>query len=74
MEGLEKKTRTRFTEGKQKSVKTDAETSGGLLTSLRKRLAFAAAATKREEAATPFIFFNLLPGALGPAWRLFKPP
>ena len=47
-------------------MKTYADTSGGFLTSLRKRLAFAAASSHLVAAAAPLNFFNLPPGALGP--------
>ena len=54
-------------ENQDKGGNTYTETSGGLLTSLRKRLALAAASSCLVAAAAPLSFFILPPGALGPA-------
>ena len=51
-----------------------AETSGGFFTSLRKRLAFAAASSRLVAAAAPLNFFDRPPSVLGPARRFFAPP
>ena len=50
------------------------ETSVGFFTSLRKRLAFAAASSRLVAAAAPLNFFDRPPSVLSPARRFFAPP
>ena len=70
-----KKTRKEFIkENKIKAAKAYAETSGDFFTSLRKRLALAAASSRLVAAAAPLSFFGLPPSELSLAWRLFTPP
>src|SRR3954471_19364822 len=52
---------------------TYAEVSGGFLTSLRKRWAFAAASSRLVAAAPPLSLFSRPPRELGPAPRFLGP-
>src|SRR4051812_13647246 len=58
---------------RQKSRGTYAEDSGGFLTSLRKRWAFAAASSRLVAATAPLSLFSRPPRELGPARRFLGP-
>ena len=58
----------------QEEGSTYAETSCGFFTSLRKRMAFAAASSRLVAAAEPLGFFGRLPNKLGAALHFFAPP
>ena len=53
---------------------TYAEISCGVFTTLRKRLAFAAASSRLVAAVEPLGFFGRLPNRLVPALRFLPPP
>ena len=50
------------------------ETSGGFFTSLWKRMAFAAASSRRVATAELLGFFGRLPNKVGATLRFFPPP
>ena len=74
-QGEQAKTQTK-PQRKNKALRqnTHAETNGGFFTSLRKRMAFAAASSRRVAAAEPLGFFGRLPNKVGTALRFFPPP